>query len=97
MKAQGYNLNVDMKLAIDLETLYIEGNLWPKITSLPTVILSPITFLSDFMIDILIFGEIDDLNWKLGLDRNLKGEAPSASSQKGPQKYKPVAEQKKKR
>ncbi len=97
MKAKGYNLDVDMKLDIDLETLYIEGNLWPKITSLPTVILSPITFLSDFMIDILIFGEIDDLNWKFGLDRNLKGEAPSASSQKGPQNYKPVAEKKEKR
>ena len=94
MKAEGYNLNVDMKLAVDLETLYIEGNLWPKITSLPTVILSPITFLSDFMIDILIFGEVDDLNWKFGLDRNLKDEAPSATSKKGPQNYKPVAEKK---
>lgn len=97
MKALGYNLNVDMKLAIDLETLYIEGNLWPKITSLPTVILSPITFLSDFMIDILIFGEIDDLNWKFGLDRNLGGAPPSATSKKGDKKYKPVAEKKKKR
>lgn len=97
MKALGYNLNVDMKLDIDLETLYIEGNLWPKITSLPTVVLSPITFLSDFMIDILIFGEVDNLNWKFGLDRALKGEAPSATSKKGPQNYKPVSEQKKKR
>lgn len=95
MKALGYNLNVDMKLSIDLETLYIRGNLWPKITSLPTVILSPLTFLSDFMIDILIFGEIDDLNWKFGLDRNLKGEPPSVSSKKGDKKYKPVSEKKK--
>lgn len=95
MKALGYNLNVDMKLSIDLETLYIKGNLWPKITSLPTVILSPLTFLSDFMIDILIFGEIDDLNWKFGLDRNLRGAPPSASSKKGDKKYKPVTEKKK--
>ena len=96
MKALGYNLNVDMKLDIDLETLYIEGNLWPKITSLPTVILSPITFLSDFMIDILIFGKVDDLNWKFGLDRSFKGEAPSATSKKGPQNYKPISDKEKK-
>lgn len=92
MKALGYNLNVKMKLNIDLETLYIKGNLWPKITSLPTVILSPITFLSDFMIDILIFGEIDSLDWKFGLDRRFNEEEPSASANGSSQKYKPVSE-----
>ena len=81
-----------MKLNIDLETLYIKGNLWPKITSLPTVILSPITFLSDFMIDILIFGEIDSLDWKFGLDRRFNEEEPSASANGSSQKYKPVSE-----
>lgn len=96
MKALGYNLNVNMKLSIDLDTLYIKGNLWPKITSLPTVILSPITFLSDFMIDILIFGEIDSLDWKFGLDRRFNEEEPSASANGPSPKYKPVSEKHKK-
>lgn len=96
MKALGYNLNVKMKLLIDLDTLYIKGNLWPKITSLPTVVLSPVTFLSNFMIDILIFGEIDKLDWKLGLDRRFKDTEPSATADSPAQKYKPVAEKKKK-
>ncbi len=89
MKALGYNLNVKMKLDVDLETTYIRGNLWPSITSLPTIILSPITFLSDFMIDILIYGKIDDLQWKFGLDRNLRDNPPSATSKPAETPYKP--------
>ena len=89
MKALGYNLDVKMKLDVDLETTYIRGNLWPSITSLPTIILSPITFLSDFMIDILIYGKIDDLQWKFGLDRNLRDNPPSATSKPAKTPYKP--------
>ncbi len=89
MKAIGYNLDVKMKLDVDLETTYIRGNLWPGITSLPTIILSPITFLSDFMIDILIYGKIDDLQWKFGLDRALRGAPPSATDKPGNTRYKP--------
>lgn len=97
MKALGYNLNVKMKLDIDLDTLYIKGNLWPKINSLPTVILSPITFLSDFVIDILVFGEIDKLDWKFGLDPRINEEQPSATANGCSQKYKPVSEKTKKK
>lgn len=89
MTAHGYNLDVDMKLNIDLDTLYIRGNLWPKISSLPTIILSPITFLSDFMIDIVIHGEIDTLDWEFGLDRRLKSAPPSASGERSANGYKP--------
>ncbi len=91
MKAMGYNLNVDMKLDINLDTLYIHGNLWPKVTSLPTLILSPVTFLSDFMIDIIIYGTIDELDWKFGLDRRINGDAPSATSEPGSGNYRPRA------
>ncbi len=91
MKAQGYNLDVDMKLDIDLDTLYIHGNLWPKVTSLPTVILSPVTFLSDFMIDIIVYGTIEELDWKFGLDRRINGDRPSASSEPGNGNYRPRA------
>lgn len=82
MEALGYNLNVKMKLDVDLNTTYIRGNLWPSITSVPTIVLSPLTFLSDFMIDVLIYGKIDNLEWKFGLDRRLGGSHPSASDKK---------------
>ncbi len=79
MKALGYNLNVGMQLEIDLEELTLEGDLWPKISSVPTLILSPITFLSDFMIDIQVFGPLDDIDWKFGLNRKRKEEAAECS------------------
>ncbi len=79
MKALGYNLNVGMQLEIDLDKLTLEGDLWPKISSVPTVILSPITFLSDFMIDIHVFGPLDDIYWKIGLNRKRKEDADTSS------------------
>lgn len=89
MKALGYNLNIKMKLDVDLNSTYIRGNLWPSITSLPTLMISPLTFLSDFMIDILIYGKIDNLQWKFGLDRRLGGSRPSATDKKGDTKSEP--------
>lgn len=89
MEAEGYNLDVKMKVEVDLHTTNIRGNLWPRITSLPTIILSPITFLSDFMIDIIIYGKIDDLKWKVGLDRRLKSDKPSFSDKKSDNTLKP--------
>ncbi len=79
MKALGYNLNVGMQLAIDLEKLTIDGDIWPKISSVPTIILSPITFLSDFMIDIHIFGTLDNIQWKFGLNKKQKEEKDACS------------------
>ncbi len=79
MKALGYNLNVGVQLDLDLDKLTIEGDLWPKISSVPTIILSPITFLSDFMIDIQVFGPVDDIDWKFGLNRKRKEEADECS------------------
>ncbi len=91
MNAIGYNLDVKMKLDIDLDTLYIKGNLWPSITSLPTVVLSPLTFLSDFMIDIVVFGNIDNLDWEFGLDPRLGSEVPAEAPKKT---YKPILDKK---
>lgn len=85
-KVTGYNLDVDMKLDVNLDTTYIRGNLWPKITSLPTILLSPVTFLSDFMIDIIIYGEPDDLQWKIGLDRLLRGKSEPNKKETSTQK-----------
>ena len=91
MHASGYNLNVNMNLRLDLDTLDIRGNLWPQISSVPTLIIAPITFLSEFLIDIVIYGNIENIQWKFTLDRIMrKGKkAPKASvtaaEQKSPQ------------
>lgn len=72
MHASGYNLDVDMNLRLNLDTLDIRGNLWPQISSVPTLIIAPITFLSDFLIDIVIYGNIEDIQWKFTLDRIMR-------------------------
>lgn len=90
LKAKGYNLNVHANLDINLDTMEIRGNLWPRISSLPTVILSPLTFLSKFMIDIIVYGTIDDIKWKFGLDKRLKDSPPSVTDEPGDPAYKPA-------
>ena len=73
-KALGCNLNVALQLDLNLVDMTLHGNLWPKINSIPTIILSPITVLSDFMFDIVVDGPVDDLSWSLGLDAKLKNK-----------------------
>ncbi len=79
LKVLGYNLNVGVQLQIDLDNNTLEGDLWPKISSVPTFILSPITFLSQFTIDIHIFGKLDDVQWRIGLARKKKEESADCS------------------
>lgn len=81
MHASGYNLDVDVNLRLNLDTLDIRGNLWPQISSVPTLIIAPITFLSDFLIDIVIYGNIEDIQWKFTLDRIMRNgrKEPKAS------------------
>ncbi len=81
MKAKGHNLNVEMNLDINLDNMLINANIWPKVSSLPTIILSPLTFLSDFMVDIVVHGPIDDLDWHFALDRRLHMDTPSATDE----------------
>lgn len=79
LKALGYNLKVTGVLDINLNNMEIYGNLWPQVSSLPTILLSPITFLSDFMLDIVIFGEVDDLKWEFRLDPRVGNSSPKTA------------------
>ena len=88
MKARGYNLDVDVKLDINLDTLTLNGDLWPTISSVPTLIISPITILSGFLIDIEVYGDLIAPQWKFGLSKKLKGTADSLSTE--PQKSAPL-------
>ncbi len=81
MKARGYNLDVDMQLDINLDKLTLDGDLWPRISSVPTLLISPITILSDFLIDINVYGDLISPKWKFGLSKKLKGAADSVSSE----------------
>lgn len=83
-KSTGYNLKVTGNLSIDLDSLELYGNMWPEISSLPTIILSPLTFLSDFMVDIVLYGKIDDIQWKFKLDHRLRGKSPVTATSATP-------------
>lgn len=80
MKAKGYNLNVKLNIDINLNTMELKGNLWPRISSLPTILLSPLTFLSDYMVDIIVYGSVKDIKWRIGLDRRSPSQPPSATT-----------------
>lgn len=88
MKAKGYNLNIDTQLDIDLNKLTVKGDLWPKISSVPTVLISPITILSKFLIDINIYGELADPQWEFGLSQKFKSDENSLIPE--PQKNEPA-------
>lgn len=85
-KVKGNNLNVRLNLDLELDTLALNGNLWPTISGVPTILLSPLTFVSDHMIDIIIHGKPGDIKWRFGLDRRLnkQGHPPSAESDERP-------------
>ncbi len=80
--ATGYNLEVTGKVDIDLNDLTLEGNMWPEVSSLPTILISPITFLSDFMLDIVIYGKVNDLQWEFRLDPRLSTSSPVTAQSK---------------
>lgn len=67
-QASGVNLSVKMRLDLNMMDMTLTGDLWPSIDSLPAVVLKPITFLSDFMIDIRLHGPLNDISWSIGLD-----------------------------
>ncbi|MBR4311687.1 MAG: hypothetical protein IKT79_11715, partial [Akkermansia sp.] len=81
-EATGYNLKVTGLLDINLDTMEIYGNMWPQVSSLPTILLSPLTFLSDFMLDIVLYGKIDDIQWSFKLDERVGGDAPVTATAK---------------
>lgn len=71
MRATGYNLDIALKLDLNLDDLTLQGNLWPQISSVPTTIIAPLTFLSDFLIDINLYGDVMNPQWEFGLSKKL--------------------------
>ncbi len=91
--ALGYNLDVSVRVAVNLDDLEIKGNIWPKISSVPTIILSPLTFLSRYVVDINVHGTVEDLKWRVGLDKRLQNtDAPESSASDKPanRNFKPL-------
>ncbi len=91
MRAKGYNLDVGVQLDINLDGLSLKGDLWPRISSVPTMLISPITILSDFLIDINLYGDLLSPQWAFGLSKKLKREDSSLSP--APQKEKTIPQQ----
>ncbi len=81
MVASGSNLNVQLHAAINLDSLQMVGNLWPHISSLPSIVLSPLSFLSDFMVDIVLYGQATDPKWRISLDRRIYKNASPKNRQ----------------
>jgi len=81
MKAMGSNLKVKANLDLDLDSMIIRGDLWPQISSLPAIVIAPITFLSKYVIDIKIDGPIDNLKWGFGLDSRFQDTEPSTTAE----------------
>lgn len=71
MKAMGANLTVNANLDLDLDTMAVQGDMWPKLSSVPSVMIAPLTFLSKFVVDIKLYGTLQDLKWKFGLNDKL--------------------------
>lgn len=74
MKAMGANLTVNANLDLDLDTLAVQGDMWPKLSSVPSVMIAPLTFLSKFVVDIKLYGTLQDLKWKFGLNDKLTND-----------------------
>lgn len=73
MKAKGTNLNIHINLDIDLNTLEMRGNLWPRMSNLPSYLLAPLSFISNYLISIKLYGTITHPKWTIGLDKELTG------------------------
>ncbi len=65
LRATGSNMAVSSSLHIDLKRMYLQANLWPEMSSVLSLMLSPITVLSNGIIDIKVYGTMDDLGWKI--------------------------------
>lgn len=85
MKAKGYNLNVGVHLDINLDDLTFKGDLWPKISSVPTALISPVTILSKFLIDINLYGDLLNPKWEFGLSKKFKSDEESLSPEPAPE------------
>lgn len=81
MSAWGENVDVDMFLDLDLNTLKLKGNIWPRIGSVPGALISTVSALSANRLNIHLYGPIQDIGWGLGLDKKKKSEPDTLSTE----------------
>lgn len=81
MKAEGYNLEIGADLDINLHELTLQGDMWPQIASIPTILTAPITLLSNFLIDIKLHGDVLSPQWKV-VFMKMNEPTPAAENKK---------------
>ncbi len=86
MKAEGYNLEIETELDINLRELTLQGDIWPQISSIPTLITAPVTLLSNFLIDIKVHGDVLSPQWKVVFMKMNEPEPAAESRKSAPQK-----------
>ncbi len=70
--AKGSNLTVPLYGSLNLDSLNVRARLWPDLGSILNVALSPITRISEHIIDIELYGKINDLKWRLDAESPFK-------------------------
>lgn len=81
MTAWGENVDVEMFLNLDLDSLTLKGNIWPHIGSVPGALISTVSVLSANRLNIHLYGGIKDIKWGLGLDKKKSAEPDSLSEE----------------
>jgi len=79
--AEGDNLHILANLSYHLKDSYINAEIWPQFSSLAQIALAPVTEISDHIIDINIYGPIDELKWKISVN-NIFSMKPFSSKNK---------------
>ncbi len=70
--AKGSNLTVPLYGSLNLDSLNVRARLWPDLGSILNVALSPITRISEHILDIELYGKINDLKWRLDAESPFK-------------------------
>ncbi len=70
--AVGSNMSVPFSGELNIDTLELRARLWPDLGSILNLALSPITSISEHIIDIELRGKVDDLKWRISAESPFK-------------------------